>query len=452
MSTRAAASVATTAITAPGSTSVRCLFELDDRLRAGHATAVELQVGVHWPTSARRSATTPGQRRQERVDLVLGGVAGQRDPDVAVGEHAHRREDVARLEGRGGARRAARDAEPAAVELGHQRLPVDVQAGEGHQVGEPVDRIAHDLDVGDLGGGRPDPVDQRELAGVDLVPLVDHGLEGGRRGEGGRDVLEPGGALVDPVVAGERVGPADALADEQDADAGRAAPLVGGARGGGPALGQRQPAHRGAGVHEEGYVAEGRGDLAHRLERADLVVGGLEGGHGHAGLTAGLHELVEADPAPRDTPDRPRLPAPGRGVEHGGVLDGGVDDRRSVAGPGLRETEQAAVDGVGAGGGEGDLVRAYPEALGDHGAGVVEQQPRRPGGAVEAAGIGVPLVQRGLEGLAGGGVQRLGGGRVEVGRCRSAGAVRAIRHTRNLATPESARHGRPTPSSQVRFR
>ena len=50
---------------------------------------------------------------------------------------------------------------------------------------------------------------------------------------------------------GERVAPAGALADQQHADAGRAAPLVGRAGGRRPALGQREPARRGAGVDEQ---------------------------------------------------------------------------------------------------------------------------------------------------------------------------------------------------------
>ena len=79
------------------------------------------------------------------------------------------------------------------------------------------------------------------------------------------------------------------------------------------------------------------------------------------------------------------------------------------------EPEQAAVHRVGARGGEGDLVAADPEALGDHLARVVQHQPCRPGRAVQAARVGVPLVERGEQDLAGGRVQRLGGRGVEVG-------------------------------------
>ena len=80
------------------------------------------------------------------------------------------------------------------------------------------------------------------------------------------------------------------------------------------------------------------------------------------------------------------------------------------------QPEQPAVDGVGAGRGERDLVGAHVQAGGDRLAGVVEQDPRRPAGSVQAAGIGVPLVERGPQDLAGGGVQRLGRRGVEVDR------------------------------------
>ena len=191
-----------------------------------------------------------GEHGEERVDVRLGGVAGERDPHVAVGQHAHGREHVAGLQRRGGAGRAAGDLEAAPVERVHDRLAVDVEEREGDQVGEPVDRVADHLGVRDGGDRGPDPVDQRALAAVDLVALGHDRLERGRRGQGGRDVLEAGHPLVDPVVVGEGVGPADALAHQQDADPGRPAPLVGGAGGHRPAVGQGEPAHRGAGVHE----------------------------------------------------------------------------------------------------------------------------------------------------------------------------------------------------------
>ena len=96
------------------------------------------------------------------------------------------------------------------VQGGDQRLAVDVQAGEGHQVGQPVDRIADHLDVGDGGDPLPDPVDEAALAGVELVALGHDGLQRGGRGEGGRYVPKPRPPVV-PVVDREGVAPAGPL-------------------------------------------------------------------------------------------------------------------------------------------------------------------------------------------------------------------------------------------------
>ena len=251
----------------------------------------------------------------------------------------------------------------------------------------------------------------------DLVALGDHGLEGRGGRQRGRDVLEAGGALVDPVVAGERVAPAGALADQQHADPGRPAPLVG--RGGGrrPAVGEREAAGGGAGVDEERYVGQRRDHVGERLHGADLVVGGLHRGDGDAGGGRGAGQRLDVDPAEPVDRDDHALPAgPGRGVQHGRVLDGGVDHRGADPGTAGAQPEQPAVDGVGAGRRERHLVGAHVQAGGDRLAGVVEQDPCRPAGSVQPAGIGVPLVERGQQDLAGGGVQRLRRRGVEVDR------------------------------------
>ena len=52
--------------------------------------------------------------------------------------------------------------EAAPVQRVQQRLAVDVQAGEGHQVRQPVDRVADDLHIGHRGRDcRPGPVHQQ---------------------------------------------------------------------------------------------------------------------------------------------------------------------------------------------------------------------------------------------------------------------------------------------------
>ena len=100
------------------------------------------------------------------------------------------------------------------------------------------------------------------------------------------------------------------------------------------------------------------------------------------GATAALGERRRRRPGrqPVDA-DLDAARAPQRdGVQDRGVLDRGVDDHVAAGASPRTQAEQAAVDGVGAASGEGDLVGAHAEALGDGRAGVVEQQPGvRPG-------------------------------------------------------------------------
>ena len=354
----------------------------------------------------RISATTSGSTARNAVDVGLGRVAGQRDPDVAVGEGAHRGQHVARLEGGGGAGRAARDLEAAAVERVDDRLAVDVEEREGHQVGEPVDRVADDLGVGDLGHRGPDPVDEGVLAGVDLVALGDHGLERRRGAEGGRDVLEAGDPLVDPVVLGERVAPRRPLADQQHADPGRAAPLVRRAGGHRPALGERQPAHRGAGVHEQrlpprrqprrragrcrprGWRTGARPRRARRGRSRSTRPSSVDRDRrAPAGRAARPARAGRPSARPRRAPPRrPAGPGPSRPRCTASVPED-VNDTSS---------------------------RRTPSASATASPGVVEDQPGVAGGGVQAARIGVPLVERGEHRVAGRRVQRLGGRGVDV--------------------------------------
>jgi len=99
-----------------------------------------------------------------------------------------------------------------------------------------------------------------------------------------------------------------------------------------------------------------------------------------------------------------------------GVLDGGVDDLPRAGAVAADQAQQPAVDGLGAGAGEAHLVGAHSEALGHDRAGVVEQQPGRSAWPMQPARVGVPLVERGQQGVPGGRVQRLRGGRVEIDR------------------------------------
>ena len=157
-------------------------------------------------------------------------------------------------------------------------------------------RVADDVHVVQPVQRRPEPVDERVLAGADLLALGDDGLQRGGGGERGGDVLEAGHPGVGAVVGGERRAPPGALAHQQHADAGRAAPLVRRRGGRGPPARQVHPPGGRAGVGEDGHVVpRGRlGDLRPRLERADLRVRHLYGGH--AGRPAGQRLLQGVEP------------------------------------------------------------------------------------------------------------------------------------------------------------
>ena len=98
--------------------------------------------------------------------------------------------------------------------------------------------IAYDLDVRDqFLNLRPVAVDQRAQPPRLLQPrlrLGPYGAQGSRCGDDGRDVLEAGGAALFALADGRRCGEAHPFAYGQQADAGRAAPLVG-------AAGQQRP-------------------------------------------------------------------------------------------------------------------------------------------------------------------------------------------------------------------
>ena len=134
-------------------------------------------------------------------------------------------------------------------------------------MGEPVDWVAEPLNVRDRRDGRAESVNEGVLPGADPVALGHDRLERGRGGQGSGNVLEPGGPLVDPVVAGERVasstppcartstptpaGPPHLCAEPATAD---------------HASGSGSRPNEAQALDGEGYaVGQARGDLAHRL-------------------------------------------------------------------------------------------------------------------------------------------------------------------------------------------
>lgn len=128
--------------------------------------------------------------------------------------------------------------------------------------------------------------------------------------------------------------------------------------------------------------------------RAD---GGGEGGGGDP-----------AEPVHRDGVDLAAVGLVALGdVQHAGVLDRRVDQVGAAPPVAAQGAEHAQLDGLGAAGGEGDLVGPGAEDLGDGLAGGVEQHPGLPAAAVQPGRVGPALVQ--------GGGERLPGDRVEGG-------------------------------------
>ena len=376
-----------------------------------------------------------------------------------MGQRAHRLQDVGGRQGGRRAGRARRHAEPVLVELARQRLALDVEHRERDDVGEPVDRVAHHVDVGHLGRHpAPDQVHEATLADSHLRALRDDRLQRGGSGQHARDVLEPRRARVDAVVDRERGSPTSPGAHQQHPDARRAAPLVRRRRRGGPAIGLSglrgvEPAGRRAGVDEQRHVVlPGEGShVVEGLDGADLRVGRLHRDDAGAGDEAG--QLVEADPAQRVDAGSVRrtggegLPPPG-GREDRGVLDGGVHEAGAHPTTALEQAEQPLVDRGRARRGEGDLAGPRAEQRRGHLAGVVEQEAGVAAVPVQPRGVGPALVDGGQEGVPCGRMQRLRGGAVEVATDRVNPPVRSNRHTGETTADLRTNHG--SLSSRVR--
>ena len=157
---------------------------------------------------------------------------------------------------------------------------------------------------------------------------------------------------------------------------------------------------------------------------------------GSGALATAAATSCGADPTlPVDGDHHVGRAGPGDGMGDRGVLHGGADDRAAVPRPPAVQAQQPAVHGLGPAAGEGHLVGTCTEARRDHLAGVVQQQPCGPTRAVQAPGIGVPLVERGQQRLAGGGVQGLGRRGVPHGLRGCPRGVRAGAHTAEPTGP-----------------
>ena len=96
-------------------------------------------------------------------------------------------------------------AKPLAVEPPQQPLAVEVRGGEGREVGEPVDRVADGLEVGDRRRhAAAQAVDERPQPGVLGRRLGGGGLQPDRGGEHRRQRRCAGHPVALPLVGGQR--------------------------------------------------------------------------------------------------------------------------------------------------------------------------------------------------------------------------------------------------------
>ena len=417
--------------------------------------AVELE--VHRPRSQaeprRGSRDDLGQRRAgTRRPRSSVGVAGQREPHVAVRERAHRGQHVAGLQRRGGAGRAAGHAEPAPVERGDQRLAVDVEAGERDQVGEPVDRgRRRPRRPGSCATAGPDPVDQGGLPGGDLVALGD-----ARPAARPRRRARPGTFSKPEARSSMRSSPGNGLRQRAPRRTSSTPTPAG------PPHLCAEPAARGPAAR----AAAAGPSTRRRRRRAGRrrARAAATSATGWRVPTSWLAAWTAATATPGRRPRaatvgevRPARGASTRDRRGPRRRRGAPPRRRRAARPSARPRsaprrspcrarpacspssprctasvpEEVKVTSSG----------RTPEALGDHRPGVVEQQPRRAGRAVQAPRIGVPLVERGDERLARGGVQRLGRRAVEVDR--RPGRPRHLSQANVIDAPRTRSGGAP---------
>ena len=298
--------------------------------RQSSSTSASTGTGCGRPAHRdRRSPTTPGRTASSR-STSAAVVSRPREtrtlPWVSAPIAASTCDGSRRA---GGAGRAGRHREAVPVELGDQGLALDVEAGEGQHVGEPVHRVADHVDVRDRGQSGAQPVHQRPLPRADLSRSASTACSAAAAASTAGTFSKPATRGSVRSSDGERRPPAGALAHQQHAHPRRAAPLVRRRRRRRPARGQVHAARRGRRVGEQRDVVPGRHlrGLGDRLEGADLGVRDLQGDH--AGRSRGRLPLQVRQPARARRRRRSWTsvevaapPAPGR--QHRRVLHGRV--------------------------------------------------------------------------------------------------------------------------------
>lgn len=264
---------------------------------------------------------------------------------------------------------------------------------------EPTVRVPAEDGVGHLPehGGDQLVAQRADLGGEPLAPLGgDHG--GHREGGDGGHVEGPGAHV--PLLAAAVQDGYGALvaAEQQRADAVRAADLVAADGHRGEAAVAEADVELtegldGVGVQGDGELAGHGGQFMDRHDGADLVVGPHDGGQGHVVGVArdgfpqglGVHAAVPVDGEVLD-PGALVLAEPVDGVEDGVVLDGAGEHPGPggvLVAPGPVEALDGEVVGLRAARGEDHLARAGAECLGEGLAGLLDGTAGTAAGGME---------------------------------------------------------------------
>ena len=245
---------------------------------------------------------------------------------------------MARRQRAAGAGGAGGDREARPVQLVQQRLPVDIETGEGDQVRQPPHRIADHLDVRhQLRHPRPDPVHQRPQPGRlrrRPRPAPPAARPPRPRSPGGSRSRRRGPTPVRPAGPGARTAPPcvrrAARRPPGRPTCGRSPVSSDQAPSTGP-----QPSDCAASTSSGTPAARhSLGHLRHRLHGAHLVVGGLQAGQRgvrpqrRRRTPAGDDRAPPGPPPTSVTVPPARLVRVGR-VQHRGVFDRG-DDQLAV--------------------------------------------------------------------------------------------------------------------------
>ena len=307
------------------------------------------------------------------------------------------------LVGIGEAGGAGGGADAGLIEEQEQRFRFDAGEGEVGGVGQALRRVAIAL-----GGGKAD----EEFAFEVVAERLHGGGVGGEFGAGefggaaeaddAGDVLGAAAAVALLVFAVEVRREGRAFADEEGADAFRAAEFVGAERE--VVDGERLEVERkladglhGIAVKAHAAARAEGGDVGDGEEDAGLVVGrherddggvGREGGVERGGIEEAVAVGGQAGDAGAVFFEEDRV------IEHGGMLDGGGDDM-ALGGIGEEGGEEGGVVALGGAAGEDDLAGGGAEQGGDVAAGSFDDALQRGAEGVPAARIAQRSVRNG---------------------------------------------------------